>query len=245
MKGKILFKNISGVLKDVDVKNRIVSGYFSAFGNVDSDNDVIMPGAYTKTISENGPTGSQRIKHLLQHNTDQPLGLIKELKEDNYGLFFRSQLVPTSYGLDTILLYDAGVYNEHSVGFQTVKSQSKGSYNEIQEIKLWEGSTVTWGSNANTPVTGMKAKFTVDQFAEKLDRLQNSIKAGSFTGENEYLLELSFNEVKGMYETLSGHVSAIPEPDEPLDPLKSNPAANALDPQSVLNALKELTAKIS
>ena len=48
-----------------------------------------------------------------------------------------------------------------------------------------------------------------------------------------------------MYETLSGHVSAVPEPDEPLDPLKSNPAANALDPQSVLNALKELTAKIS
>lgn len=228
------------------MKSRTVTGYFSAFGNVDSDGDMIMPGAYTKTIAENGPNGSQRIQHLLQHNTNQPLGKIKELTEDGYGLLFKSQLVPTSFGLDTILLYDAGVFNEHSVGFQTVKSQAKGNYKELQELRLWEGSTVTWGANADTPMTGLKGlNLSVDQIAEKFDQLLKGIKAGAFAGENEYLLDLSFSQFKDFFNDLNEQAEpqAKTKESEPLE--FSNQAAKALDPQSVIRAIKELTAKIS
>jgi phage head maturation protease len=57
------FKGINGaIIKDLDTKQGIVTGYYSVFGNIDSDGDMIMPGAFLKTISENGPEG----KHWSQ-----------------------------------------------------------------------------------------------------------------------------------------------------------------------------------
>jgi len=51
--------SISATIKDVDGKQGIVSGYFNSFNNVDSDGDIIRPGAFTKTIAENGPASAR------------------------------------------------------------------------------------------------------------------------------------------------------------------------------------------
>ncbi len=42
-------------LKDVDEKKGVVTGYASIFNNIDSDNEIVMPGAFLKTIQERGP----------------------------------------------------------------------------------------------------------------------------------------------------------------------------------------------
>jgi uncharacterized protein len=154
----MIYKNISsGIIEDVDDVKGIVTGYFSAFNNIDSDGDVIVSGAYKKTVGENGPMGRNRIMHLLQHNPLMPLAKPMELMEDAKGLRFVSKITETSYGKDVIKLYSEGVFNEHSVGFEIVKSDNKAGYREIREIKLWEGSTVTWGANPNTPIESMKS----------------------------------------------------------------------------------------
>ena len=49
---------------DMDDEKGVVKGYASTFNNVDSDNDIITKGAYTKTLQEN----SERIAFLYQHN---------------------------------------------------------------------------------------------------------------------------------------------------------------------------------
>ena len=46
------YKSLGMEVKDVDVKEGIVSGYFSAFGIVDSDGDIMMPGAFKRSISD-------------------------------------------------------------------------------------------------------------------------------------------------------------------------------------------------
>ena len=57
-------------IKGADEKKGIVEGYASIFGNIDSDKDMIMPGAFSKTITERGPGSAKpRIKHLWQHNS--------------------------------------------------------------------------------------------------------------------------------------------------------------------------------
>lgn len=136
----------NNLITDVDVKHRIVKGYFSIFGNVDADNDMIMPGAYSKTIKEN-----KRIKHLYQHDVTQPLSSVRggtlKLWEDSKGLAFESEISNTSWGRDVITLYDDGVINEHSVGIVVLKKNKKSGYREITEVKMFEGSTVTWGAN--------------------------------------------------------------------------------------------------
>jgi len=67
------FKNFTNSVKDIDPKGRIVTGYYSAFGNVDSDDDVILPGAFERTLRERGPEGKNRIMHLWQHDPWRPL----------------------------------------------------------------------------------------------------------------------------------------------------------------------------
>ena len=52
MSKPILQKEFGGLIKDVDTKKRIVTGYLSAFGNKDFDNDIISKGAITKTLTE-------------------------------------------------------------------------------------------------------------------------------------------------------------------------------------------------
>jgi len=179
--------HIAPVIKDMDGKKGIVTGYFSHFGNVDADGDIIVQGAFSKTINENGPKSSKfRIKHLFNHDPSQPLGVIQELKEDTIGLYYESKVGTHGLGQDFIKMVDSGLISEHSIGFQTMQSKEIQSYDEYQknrekgwkeitQIKLWEGSSLSaWGANEMTPLTGMKdlkdkseqiAKFCKDSTA--------------------------------------------------------------------------------
>ena len=151
------------------MKKGIVTGYFSRFGNVDSDGDIIKAGAFTKTVKEQGPNSAQpRIKHLMNHNPSMPLGKLLSLKEDSTGLVYESQVGSHALGQDFIKMVESGLITEHSIGYKTIKrnqlqdysgyqrNPSKGMF-EITEAKLFEGSSLTsWGANPLTPLTGLK-----------------------------------------------------------------------------------------
>ena len=47
-------KSISLKIEDVDEGSRKVVGYLSAFDKLDSDNDIIRRGAFTKSLKERG-----------------------------------------------------------------------------------------------------------------------------------------------------------------------------------------------
>lgn len=206
----LIYKSFEAITKDVDVKRRIVEGYFSTWGIVDADDDELMPGAYAKSIQENGPGASKsRIMHLWQHSAKHPLGRFIEdgsLLEDQKGLFFRSKITPTTYGKDALLLYEDGVINEHSVGIQTVKTQkADAGHTQITETRLWEGSTVTWGSNEDTPVTGMKdltAEQQAEKFINRIESLSKALRDGTYTDETFILLEIQLKQIQGHYESL-------------------------------------------
>lgn len=189
---------INGTLKDVDTKSGIITGYFAAFDNIDSDGDVFVKGAFKKTIKERGPSGANRIMHLLQHDTWRPLGRPKVLREDSKGLYFETEISKTSYGEDAVKLYADGVFNEHSVGFNTINSEylDEKGYNEIREVKLWEGSTVTWGANSQTPFTGFKQEDLV----KRIGMLQKALRNGTYTDNTFELLEIELEQIKSHLE---------------------------------------------
>jgi HK97 family phage prohead protease len=198
----MIYKNISqGIIEDVDDVKGIVTGYFSAFNNIDSDGDVIVSGAYKKTVAENGPQGRNRIMHLLQHNPLMPLGKPTELMEDAKGLRFTSKITETSYGKDVIKLYAEGVFNEHSVGFEIIKSDNKAGYREIREIKLWEGSTVTWGANPNTPIESMKS-WDKPKSEEMIAKFCNILRNGDLTDESMIQLEIGLKQIENHLKAL-------------------------------------------
>lgn len=147
------------LVKDIDGKKGIVTVYFAAFGNIDAFREVIIPGAFAKTIREWGPTGKKRIKHLLHHNHMMAAGVVQELEEDNHGLLSVNKMLSTPRGRDTLIEYDEGHFTEHSIGFRIIKWEFDADEDVLilTEIQLFEGSAVTWGANQETPVIDIKS----------------------------------------------------------------------------------------
>ena len=148
---------------DVDEGNRKVSGYLAAFGNVDSDGDVILKGAFAKSLQERGVNSSskRKIAYLWQHNMSEPIGRFTELREDEYGLYFEAELDDIPLGDRVMKQYQSGTLNQHSIGFNYVWDKTEVDPNDdnvwvLKEVNLFEGSVVTLASNENTPYLGMK-----------------------------------------------------------------------------------------
>ncbi|WP_185269247.1 HK97 family phage prohead protease [Chryseobacterium indologenes] len=185
MKGILELKN-TGSVKDVDSKSRIVTGYLSAFGNVDSDNDIIVKGAFQKSINER----FNSIFFLYQHDWSKPLGKFNKLEEDDKGLYFEASIVETSYGLDQLKLYESGLVAEHSIGFQVIKDEwdSNTEIRTLKELKLYEGSAVTLGANSSTPFTGFKSQI---QQKDAISKIVTLMKNGNLTDDTFIQLELA------------------------------------------------------
>ena len=198
---KILeLKSINAEVKDVDTKKRVVTGYLSNFDNKDYDNDIIVKGAFTKSIKER----KNSILFLNQHNWEQPHGFFNELKEDSKGLYFESNplVKGVSYSDDAIKLYDAGIITQHSIGFTTIKDEydSKSKARIIKEVKLYEGSNVTLGANPETPFTGFKS-FTPQEANDQVNRIMKMLRNGTLTDESFLTLEIALKQLqKHMYE---------------------------------------------
>ena len=183
-------------IKDLDIKKGIVTGYAASFDTLDSDNDIILPGAFTKSIKDCGPSAAQpRIKHLLNHDKGKPLGLPEVLKEDTIGLYYESKTGTHALGLDFLKMVDSGLITEHSIGFSTIKKNiinPNDSWDkqktELLELKLWEFSSLTaWGANRNTPLLGVKSLQSVD---DRISKLVKAINNGTFTDSTfEFLSE--------------------------------------------------------
>jgi len=147
---------------DIDGKKRMVKAYYSAFGNIDLDGDVIVKGAGTKTIRENGPGGKDIIRHFLNHSFQSnpevlTIGKIKEIGEDAHGNYFWSKIARTVMGEDIYKMYEDDMINNHSFGFIPIKQKIIDGINYILEYKMFEISTITtWSSNGNTPTIEVK-----------------------------------------------------------------------------------------
>jgi HK97 family phage prohead protease len=181
------------LFKDVDGKKGIVTGYFANFDSLDSDGDVIKKGAFAKTIQATGPQSAKpRIKHLLNHDPSQPLGVITALKEDDKGLYYESKLGNHALGIDFIKMVESNLISEHSIGYQTKTYNQVTSWEdykegmikrELTELKLWEGSSLTaWGANSNTPLTGMKS-IEVNKLLGKSEAIEKFCRDSKATDE--------------------------------------------------------------
>ena len=214
------YKSFELELKDVDAKKGIVSGYFSAFGMVDSDGDIMMPGAFKRSINDWGPEGKGRIKHLLNHNPSQPLGKITSLKEDSYGLLYTSQVGTHQLGKDFIKMVESGLIGEHSIGFRTLQEQKGDMGNELRDVMLFEGSSLTaWGANENTPLIGMKSLKSVEKMQDEIRAFDKFIRNSDASEETIDLCLIKVKQLAQAIEQMSSTkvVEATPEQPKEVD----------------------------
>ena len=185
-KGYVTKSDPRANIKDIDSKQGLVSGYFAAFGNIDAHTDVIDSGAFAKTIKEWGPSGIARIAHLADHNPTKRVAKIIELSEDSHGLLYRSQFLGNNHTLarDTLIEIEAGILKEHSIGFNIIQERRYEETNifHLQEIRLFEGSHVTWGANMETPIVEVKdlseLPKMVQLFADQMKAIERCLSRG-------------------------------------------------------------------
>jgi len=221
------FKNVLNSVVDVDDTSRRVKVAVSEMGSKDLDNDVIEEGAYTKTISERGPAGSNLIWHLTDHypSLKYAVGKPKEIFTEGNKLLMVTDIPKTSWGNDVMEFYKSGTINQHSVGFSTVRKEivdeGKDQYRIIKEIKLYEGSAVLWGANPNTPtMTVGKSGLseTRDELNKELNLLLKSFRDGRYTDDAFELIEIRIKQIQDRLNALvlkdTTPAATAPEPDE-------------------------------
>jgi HK97 family phage prohead protease len=197
-----------GELIDADEKAGIIKGYGSYFGNKDSDNDVIVKGAYKKTIAENG----ERVKYLYQHDMNQPIGKMTELYEDDKGLVFVAEIAKTQMGMDVVELMKSGVITENSVGIMPIQKENKSDYREIKEVKLYEISAVTLAANDQAKILDVKGNIDVEKLSKRYDNLSKLIRKGSISDEMGFAIEAEILKLKSLFVEFTKPVDEITSP---------------------------------
>ncbi len=131
---------------------------------------------------------------------------------------------------DLLIKIQEGLYDSRSIGFQYVQmdyydekdpdfdkylamainpelGEANGHLWVIKEIRLWEGSDVTFGANELTPLLGIKGvnqdfltDLLTDQIHDKLDKLEIAceiMKKGELSDEGFHGLGMEINQIKG------------------------------------------------
>ena len=121
-----------------------VEGYASLFGEVDQARDMVMPGAFARTLRLRGV---HRIPMLFQHDPAEPIGIWQDISEDWRGLRVRGRLIPdVARARELLALLREGAADGLSIGFKTVKARvdPKTRIRKLEQIELWEISIVTF-----------------------------------------------------------------------------------------------------
>lgn len=208
LKRDMHYKAISSPVKDLDEVKGFVSGYFSTKNVRDSDGDIIVDGAFQKTIKERGPEGTRQIKTLYQHNPAWLLATPSKLVEDEIGLYYENTISRTSMGQDVIKLIMDGVITEHSIGFSYInwEYEEERDVMLLTELKLYEGSYVTWGANSLTPILEAKGEH-YDTLMERLDTIENALRKGTWhTEEIPTMFEIFVKQMRPILLDLRSNV---------------------------------------
>lgn len=156
--------------KSEDDGRLTITGYAAYFNNIDSYKDVILPGAFSKTIEER----SGRIAFCYQHDIFSPIAKIESLSEDAKGLFVTAKISASEEDIQTKI--KEGIISEMSIGYSPVKSKNGNAmgYEDarlLEEIKLFEISLVTIAANPLAVITGMKSDEQKSYLEKEFDRV--------------------------------------------------------------------------
>ena len=149
----------------------VFSGYGSIFGNKDLGNDVVVEGAFAKSI---GRKGAKAVKLLYQHKQDEPIGVFDEIIEDRRGLKVKGRLaMGTQRGREVYELMKMGALDGLSIGYRVdpkgVEYDEKGKRRYLKSVDLMEISAVTFPMNPRARVQAVKgAERTVREWEELL-----------------------------------------------------------------------------
>lgn len=163
--------NVPFELKEID-ETGTFSGYASVFGVIDGYRERVMPGAFKGSLKE---WAKRKILPplLWNHNSDTPIGPHTKIEEDDVGLYIEGRLLVGDVvkATETHALLKARAVSGISIGYSTIKSRrnTDDGVIELQELKLWENSIVTFPANEAARVEDVKSSIMSGELPDLKD----------------------------------------------------------------------------
>lgn len=137
------------------LSNNQFEGYGAVFKNVDYGGDVILPGAFKKSLA-----AQEKLPPMFwMHQPDQVPGKWLSMKEDKHGLFVKGEFADTQLGRETHTLMKMEAVTGMSIGYMTRESDfTNDGTRLLKEVDLIETSIVSLPMNPLAQVTAVKTR---------------------------------------------------------------------------------------
>src|ERR1044072_4518395 len=113
-----------------------LEGYASVFGNRDSYNETVMPGAFSESLAKHQREGTYP-PMLWQHNPDEPIGVWNEVSDDGKALWGKGKLLQGVPRADeALIMLKAGAIQGMSIGYREIDVEPSDGAGPRKLIKL-------------------------------------------------------------------------------------------------------------
>lgn len=184
----------------------VFEGYASTFGERDLGGDIVVAGAFTKSLKARGAKG---IRMFADHDTTKRIGVWQDIVEDDKGLYVKGQLlIEKAIGKEAYIDLKSGAFDGMSIGFRTIKDKYDGRRKArmLEEVDLLEVSLVSFPMNENARVTAVKTADDFKTIREFEEALINGTLPALSAKEAKALLAGGFKAIRS--ERDAGEVSA-------------------------------------
>jgi HK97 family phage prohead protease len=168
----------------------VFEGYASLFGLVDTGGDVVLPGAFARSLRQRGVGG---VKMLWQHRAAEPIGVWMSIEEDALGLKVAGRLdLAVGRAREARSLMRNGAVDGLSIGFRALRASTdkQSGARRLVELDLWEISIVTFPMLTQARVNAMKRGVAAGSFGARLARLKTERAAQEFSLKLRHLSRL-------------------------------------------------------
>jgi HK97 family phage prohead protease len=185
----------------------VLTGYASTFGNTDRVRDIMMPGAFAKSLREEG-LPLLLFNHRMSE--DPPIGTVVDAKEDRRGLWFKAELPKDDDFVAKRIVPQIrrkglkGV----SIGYKATTTERRKSdgVRLLHEVKLYEISLVNLAANPEATISNLKGLIPfqglpVDMKAEQWDAEAALARIKARFGDDEDAMKQAFIFDSGAFDT--------------------------------------------
>jgi HK97 family phage prohead protease len=135
---------------------REFEGHGSVFKNVDLGGDIVMPGAFRKSLADHAERGTWPLMAWM-HDPSRVPGKWTEIREDSRGLYVRGVLAKTPLGDEARELLRMQALAGLSIGYRTVDSGfDSNGHRLLKAVELFEVSIVSMPMNPRATVADAK-----------------------------------------------------------------------------------------
>jgi HK97 family phage prohead protease len=226
-------QTISFGLELKSIKGREFEGYGSISGNRDHGGDIVVPGAFTRTLAQHKASATMPLMFWM-HNPAEVPGVWLDMEEDEKGLFVRGEILDTALGRDVRTLLERKAVRGLSIGYRPEDTGWDRDGNRLlKQVDLSEVSIVSMAMNPLARVEALKARLSAaGEYVPTEREVEQRLRAVGFSKSVCRLM------VARLFDTDTGGMPDVPRWDAGVVDAQDD------ETKDVMEALRALTDKV-